>query len=169
MTTLFPLFGTHLFPVATLPATTDTVFLLVEDRALCTWLPFHQHKLVLVLAAMRHQADALRAAGFTVRYQRLDDAGNDGLFAAIAHELARGSYTRVRHFPPPGRRATALLAATLGAAGVAVETLPDAQFLTSLDEFDRHLRGGKPFLARFYRGVRERHRILLDAAGGPRG
>ncbi|MEQ8233378.1 MAG: cryptochrome/photolyase family protein [Gammaproteobacteria bacterium] len=169
MTTLFPLLGTHLFPPATFADVSDTTFLMVEDRALCSYLPFHQHKLVLVLAAMRHQADALRAAGHAVHYLRLDEVDNDGLFAAIARELAHGTYARVRHFPPPGRHAAALLERAFAAAEVTVEPLPGPQFLTALDEFDAHLRRGKPFLARFYRAVRERHGILLDADGGPRG
>jgi len=169
MSTLFPLLGNQLFPPALLAAQREATFLLVEDRALCSYLPFHQHKLVLLLAAMRHQADALREAGHEVVYRRLDEPGNDGLFATIAADLATGGYTRLRHFAIHGRQTRRRLRAVADAAGVALETLPSPQFLTRQDDFERHLRKDRPFLARFYRGVRERYGILLDADGGPCG
>lgn len=169
MSTLFPLLGNQLFPPALLAEHGDATFLLVEDRALCSYLPFHQHKLVLLLAAMRHQADALREAGHEVVYRQLEEAGNDGLFATIAELLASGAYARVKHFAIYGREARRRLQAVAHAADVTLETLPSPQFLTGQDDFDRHLRNDRPFLARFYRSVRERYGILLDADGGPRG
>ena len=40
---------------------------MAEDMEFCRHYRYHQQKLVLILAAMRHYADELRAAGFTVQ------------------------------------------------------------------------------------------------------
>jgi deoxyribodipyrimidine photolyase-related protein len=47
---------------------TDVRILLVESASRMARLPYHRKKLVLLLAAMRHYADALRARGYTVDY-----------------------------------------------------------------------------------------------------
>ncbi len=45
-----------------------------------TYVRHHRKKIVLILSAMRHFAEELRAAGYEVRYIRLDDADNSGSF-----------------------------------------------------------------------------------------
>ena len=52
------------------------VVLMAEVMGECTYAPHHPKKIVLVLAAMRHFAAALRARGVAVRYVRLDDPDN---------------------------------------------------------------------------------------------
>ena len=44
----------------------DGPIVLIESRAKSSALPYHQQKLVLVLSAMQHFAEALRADGFDV-------------------------------------------------------------------------------------------------------
>lgn len=170
MTILFPLLGNQLFPPALLDGHRDAHFVMVEDDALCRYQRHHQHKLVLVLAAMRAHADALRARGFTLTYRRLGEAGNAGLTACLDELAGRLGATTLRHFEVFGRRTRTDIAACAARHGLDHAILASPMFLTGLDEFDAHLGAdGRPFMARFYRQVRQRHRVLLDDDGGPRG
>ena len=51
----------------------ETVVILIESFAELRALPFHKQRLIFVLSAMRHFAQELKAAGFTVTHFRLND------------------------------------------------------------------------------------------------
>jgi deoxyribodipyrimidine photolyase-related protein len=58
----------------------DVIFLCeVWDEA--TYVRHHPKKIALLFSAMRHFAEELQAAGYTVDYVRLDDAANTGNFS----------------------------------------------------------------------------------------
>ena len=52
------------------------IIVMAEVMGEGTSAPHHPQKIALMLSAMRHQARALRAAGWTVAYSRLDDPDN---------------------------------------------------------------------------------------------
>ena len=52
------------------------VVVLAEVRNECTYVKHHKQKIVLVLAAMRHFAAALRERGIRIDYVTLDDPAN---------------------------------------------------------------------------------------------
>jgi deoxyribodipyrimidine photolyase-like uncharacterized protein len=62
----FIVLGDQLFPLAALNAYAGCPVFMAEDRRLCSRLRYHQQKLVLILAAMREHADALRKRGFAI-------------------------------------------------------------------------------------------------------
>ncbi len=64
---------------------TDVV-LMAEVVGECTYVRHHVKKIVFVLSAMRHFAEALRATGIRVDYRHLADAGNTG---SLRGELVR--------------------------------------------------------------------------------
>ena len=64
----------------------DAVLLMMEVAEETTYVRHHKRKIALVLSAMRHFAEELRAAGWTVDYIRLDDPKNSGSFTG---EVAR--------------------------------------------------------------------------------
>lgn len=51
----------------------DAVVLMMEVADETMYVRHHKRKIVLILSAMRHFANELRAAGWTVDYVRLDD------------------------------------------------------------------------------------------------
>ncbi|MGL4439702.1 MAG: cryptochrome/photolyase family protein, partial [Bosea sp. (in: a-proteobacteria)] len=57
------------------------VVLMAEVHDETTYVPHHKQKIVLVLSAMRHFADELRAEGIHVDYVKLSDNNNTGSFA----------------------------------------------------------------------------------------
>nr|WP_295074790.1 cryptochrome/photolyase family protein [uncultured Roseateles sp.] len=130
----------------------------------------------LFLAAMRHFAEALHAAGRPLHYRRLDDPGNLGSLAAeLQSTLAALRPQRVLMTAPGDWRvwlaikacvqAAAPSAATHGEAslGPQLELREDRHFYTTVRQFAAHAKGRKQLrLEYFYRELRQRHGVLMD-------
>jgi deoxyribodipyrimidine photolyase-like uncharacterized protein len=71
----------------------NDVVLMVEVWDETTYAPHHKQKIVLVLSAMRHFAEELRAEGIAVDYVKLGEPGNTNTFTG---ELGRAI---ARHLP----------------------------------------------------------------------
>lgn len=127
----------------------------------------HRQRLVLFLSAMRHFADELRERGLTVRYIKLDDAGNT---QRLGGELSRavddlGPKT-VSVIEPGDHR----VAAELQRACPRITYLPDDSFTCSLEFFEDWAAGRKELVMEyFYRERRRAMDVLMDdrkPAGG---
>jgi deoxyribodipyrimidine photolyase-related protein len=130
-----------------------------------------QPRTALFLAAMRHFRDAQRARGFEVRYTELDDAANA---QTLGGELARAVHAarpeKLIVTEPGDWRVARELEQAAETAGVPLETRSDRHFLCTLDEFRQHATGRKQLrMEFFYREMRRKHGVLLDAAGEPLG
>ena len=68
---IFFLPGNQLYAPSLLKPYRDALFVMTEDEGVCRRRRYHQQKLGLVIAAMREHAEALRRAGFEVRYSTL--------------------------------------------------------------------------------------------------
>ena len=150
------------------------VLALIESVEMGARLPWHRQKLTLVLSAMRHFAAELRASGHVVDLRRADDYAAGLADAARAHGAARVVATRARDWYVASEWAR--LRDTLGARDVALELREDRGFLSTPEQFASFARrygpGVRPGAFRledFYQAMRRRHRVLLDAAGGPEG
>ena len=146
----------------------DVVIVLLESVAKGAALPWHRQKLVLVLSAMRHFADALRARGHTVRLERAPSYA-EGL-AALARETGadRVVATEPREWDMQEEldRARALL----DAEGARLVLRPDRGFLASRDDFATWAKGRKELrMEWFYREMRRRHDVLMEPDGSPAG
>ena len=123
--------------LADLDPAADTV-LMAEVTEEATYVRHHKQKIVLVLSAMRHFADELRAAGVRVDYVRLDDPLNTGTLAGeVARAVARHRPARVVLTEPGEWR---LLDAMLGwerALGLPVSLRDDDRFVCSRARFAR--------------------------------
>jgi deoxyribodipyrimidine photolyase-related protein len=134
-------------------------------------VPTTKPRLTLFLSAMRHFAEARRAEGWVVHYTRLDDATNTG---SLAGELTRVVQTlhpsRLVVVEPGEWRVREQLLATAASVGVPLEIRPDRHFFSSVDDFRRHAEGRSQLrMEFFYREMRRRYRVLLDADGKPEG
>jgi len=132
-----------------------------------TYVPHHPRKIALVLSAMRHFAEELRAGGWQVAYTRLDDPGAS---RSIVGELLRraqehGAGEVIATQPGEWR-----LIAALEAAPLRVRQLPDDRFLCSLDEFDQWAEGRRELrMEYFYREMRRKTGLMMEGdkpAGG---
>jgi len=132
-----------------------------------SYVPHHPKKIALVLSAMRHFAEELRAEGWTVAYSRLDDPEAS---RSIVGELMRrgqehGTSQVIATQPGEWR-----LIAALETAPLTVRQLPDDRFICSLDEFDAWAEGRKELrMEYFYREMRRKTGLMMEGdkpAGG---
>jgi deoxyribodipyrimidine photolyase-related protein len=130
-----------------------------------------QPRTALFLAAMRHFAQALHAAGRPLHYTALDDATNVGSLAGqLAADLARLRPQALVMTAPGDWRVLQALRHTAAAAGVTLDVREDRHFFCTVREFAKHARGRKQLrMEFFYREQRKRHGVLLTPSGEPEG
>jgi deoxyribodipyrimidine photolyase-related protein len=130
-----------------------------------------KQRTALFLAAMRHFAQALRAAGRPLHYTRLDDPHNRGSLAGeLQAALAALAPQRVVMTAPGDWRVWQALKAVVAGTGLTLEVSEDHHFYTTVREFAAHAKGRKQLrLEYFYRELRQRHGVLMQdgqPAGG---
>jgi deoxyribodipyrimidine photolyase-related protein len=135
-----------------------------------THVPSHEARTVLFLSAMRHFHEALRARDIPVHYRALDRHDAAGLDQALSEDLERLRPDEVVLTEPGEHRVRALLTGACRAAGIESRIVPDDHFLCSTDDFQRWAKGRKTLLMEhFYRHMRKREAVLIDADGRPVG
>lgn len=147
------------------------IILMAEVLAEATNVNHHVKKIAFQYSAMRHFADALRSAGFTVRYVALDDPQNtqtlDGELLRAVTDLVPD---RALVTEPGEWRQKELLAALQLVLSIPLEMLPDTRFLCTHAQFAAWVSGKRELrMEYFYRDMRRRHAILLEADGTPSG
>lgn len=126
-----------------------------------SYVGHHQKKIAFLFSAMRHFADELRAAGWTVAYTQLDDPENSGsLVGEVFRVAARYGATSVRVAEPGEWRVLQALQAL--DAVFSLEILPDSRFFASHAEFDSWAEGRKALrMEYFYRDMRRKTGLLM--------
>lgn len=161
MSDLFFIGGNQLFPPDSLNADRDTLLVMVESEAYCRRMPFHQQKLGFVLSAMRNHADALKSAGFNIRYFSLSDGVS--VSEAIAQTAKQVGARRLLHFDSEDRTLTNTLAGSAESLGMRLVVMKSPMFLTDNDNLDKYFAEAKrPRMASFYRTQRLRMKLLLN-------
>jgi deoxyribodipyrimidine photolyase-related protein len=138
---------------------------MAEVMGECTYVPHHLKKIVLVLSAMRHFADGLRARGVRVRYVRLDDPDNThSLGGEVRRAVAALKPDHVVVTEPGEYRVLVDMRDWVDG----LEIRPDTRFVCSIGEFRQWARGRKGLrMEFFYRDMRRRTGLLMTAAGEP--
>lgn len=139
--------------------------LLMEVADESTRTPSSKQRTVLFLAAMRAFAGELARRGVPVRYITLTDPSNTHTFAGeIARAIADLRPERLRVVRPGARRVLRDIQNAADEADLELVVHEDDHFLCSLDEFQDWRSGRKTLvLEHFYRWMRKRHDILMDA------
>ena len=156
--------------VAQLPRQPDesVIACFIESVEKGSALPWHRQKLVLILSAMRHFADALIAAGYRVDFRRAESYEAGLLAAAVEHGAHRVIATEGREWEMVQSLNRARTA--LEQAGIALETRADRGFLATPEEFAAWADGRKELrMEFFYRQMRRKHGILIEKDGTPTG
>lgn len=125
----------------------------------------------LFLSAMRHYRDAMRARGWTVHYTELDARGNSGtLDAELARACAELKPSGLAVVEPGEHRVRTMLEAAAERLGIPLAIHTDRHFLSTVEEFRAHAAGRKQLrMEFFYREMRKKHGVLLEADGSPVG
>ena len=173
MTTLIPVLGDQLsFSLSALEGAdpTTSVVLMMEVAEETGYVRHHQRKIAFILSAMRHHADALRAAGWTVEYVRLDDPENSGSFTGeVARAVVRHGPTAIRVTQPGEWRVRQAMESWEAQLGLPVEILPDTRFVTPPGFFAAWAEGRKQLRMEFFYREMRRMTGLLMADGAPIG
>ena len=174
MTILIPILGDQLsHDLASLQgvARADAVVLLMEVAEETTYVRHHKAKIALIFSAMRHFAEELRAAGWTVEYVRLDDPGNSGDFTGeVARAVERHRPTAIRIVEPGEWRVLTMIQGWAKRLGVPVELLMDDRFVCGILEFQTWAQARNDLVMEFfYRDMRRKTGLLMTRNGQPEG
>ena len=120
-------------------------------------------RIAMFLAAMRHFAALLRAAGRPLHYTRLDDPDNRGSLArALLASIDTLAPQRLVMTAPGDWRVWQSLKAVAEGAGLVLEVREDRHFYTTVRDFAAHAKGRKTLrLEYFYRELRQHHGLLM--------
>lgn len=174
MTCLVPILGDQLtHGLASLrgcdPA--ETVVLLMEVAEETTYVRHHKAKIVLILSAMRHFAEELREAGWTVDYVRLDDPENSGSFTGeVARAVQRHGASAIRIVEAGEWRVQKAIEGWSDHLKLPVELLSDDRFICPLPDFFTWAASRRELVMEsFYRQQRKRTGLLMEPDGEPTG
>ncbi|MDP3613987.1 MAG: cryptochrome/photolyase family protein, partial [Rubrivivax sp.] len=122
---------------------------------------------VMFLAAMRHFALALQAAGRPLHYTRLDAPGNAGsagsLAAQLQADILRLKPARLVMTAPGDWRVLEAIKAVAEANDLPLDIHEDRHFFSSIADFAAHAKGRKSLrMEYFYREQRKRHEVLMQ-------
>ena len=167
MTILIPVLGDQLsLDLASLRDVdrADAVLLLVEAEDEYRIVKHHKRKLVLMIAAMRHIVDALRAEGWRVDHVALDADGNSGsLTGEVMRAVVRHAATAIRVVEPYDWRLLEAMERWSDEAGIPVEILADDRFVCGILEFQTWAQGRRELrMETFYRDMRRKTGLLMD-------
>ena len=147
------------------------VHVLMEIRQETDYVVHHAQKVLAIFAAMREFASQLKAAGHRVRYIAIDDPANRqsltaNLEALISHYGARA----LEYQAPDEWRLDAQLAAWAARQAIPCRMVDSEHFYTERDTATEIFAGRRQWLLEhFYRTLRRRHQVLLEASGQPVG
>lgn len=143
---------------------------MAEDLGLCTYVRHHQQKIVLFLAAMRAYADELRAAGYDVRYVKLDPGDTRRFEDKLLDELRAEGDTDCVHFEIEDRAMETRLADFAAQHALERIELRSPMFCCGREDFAAFARSSSRLvMGDFYRMQRRRLGILIDDDGQPAG
>jgi deoxyribodipyrimidine photolyase-related protein len=139
----------------------DCIVLIAEVMAEATYVKHHKKKVAFLFSAMRHFAEELRAAGWTVEYVTLDDPENTGsLGGEVQRAVERHSCSRVVVTEPGEWR---LMEDMRGWSDTTI--LPDGRFLATHAEFADWAEGRKALrMEYFYRDMRRKTGLLMNGS-----
>ncbi len=139
---------------------------MIENAGRARRLPYHKKKIVLVFSAMRHYARWLEANGYAVDYLKVDSL-LDGLHAHLESWQPERIYTMAAS-EYRGRRFQQNRLSEH--AGIAVEVVPNTQFLVGRhDPYPEPEKGKRYVQEHFYRRMRRHFGLLIEPSNEPVG
>ncbi|MEL6238696.1 MAG: cryptochrome/photolyase family protein [Pseudomonadota bacterium] len=172
--TLIPILGDQLTRTLSSlrgPTKDSTVILMMEVWDEATYVKHHKQKITLIFSAMRHFAQDLREAGWTVDYVKLDDEDNSGTFTGeVARAIERHDPHAINITEASEWRVQQAIEEWPDKFACDVEILPDDRFLCDHATFRDWADGRKHLtMEHFYREMRRRTGLLMNEDGKPKG
>ncbi|MDX1908322.1 MAG: cryptochrome/photolyase family protein [Bacteroidia bacterium] len=140
---------------------------LVEDQLYFTQYPFHQQKILLHRASMKHYAAWLAAAGHPVEYR---DVVTCPTLAVVVADMVQAGVRAVHVTDPTDFLLKKRILRLCNQHGLVLHWTESPNFLTPVAEFESLAVPAKGYLmARFYMNQRRRLGILVEPDGSPVG
>jgi deoxyribodipyrimidine photolyase-related protein len=135
----------------------------VREEAEHVWSS--KSRIVMFLSAMRHFAASLSTEGIPLYYRKIDDPKNrQGFVDELALCLQHASPQKLIITEPGEYRVKKAFTDICKRLDVPLDTRPDRSFFCSHEEFEEHASRHKQLrMEYFYRDMRRRHRVLMDA------
>jgi deoxyribodipyrimidine photolyase-related protein len=147
----------------------DRVLLIESKRHFATW-PFHQHRILFQVSAIRHFAEELESAGIVVHHYGLGRRPYLDSLAAIAHLVKETRDPELVVVDPSEFHCAQWIKSIAGIKGVRIRHEPNTLFLTDRAEFAAWARPlKKPVMEPFYRRMRAKLNVLVEPDGSPVG
>ncbi len=147
------------------------VVLMMEVAEEATHVPSHKQRTTWFLAAMRHFAVELVRRGTRLHYITLNDSGNAHNFTdTLRRTVKHLQPTRLDAIRPGDWRVMQQVEGWSALLGLDVQLHEDAHFYLPPAEFPQWAADRKTLvLEHFYRMMRRRFEVLVDAQGAPEG
>ena len=147
-----------------------SVLLMMEVEDETGYVRHHKAKIAYILSAMRHHAEALRKAGWTVDYVTLDDPDNAGSFTGeVARAVERHDPERIIVTQAVEWRVAAMLEAWETMFGIPVDIRPDTRFIATQGEFEDWAKDRRELRMEFFYRLMRRKTGLLMKGDKPEG
>jgi deoxyribodipyrimidine photolyase-related protein len=147
----------------------DRVLLIESKRHYKTW-PFHKHRILFQVAAIRHFADELKSAGIAVHHYSFGTKPYLDSQAAIADLVRRTGDSDITVIDPSEYHCARWIETLPDILNVKICFKPNTLFLVDRDTFADWVRPlKKPIMEPFYRRMRVTHKILIEADDSPVG
>jgi deoxyribodipyrimidine photolyase-related protein len=149
----------------------DVLYVMMEVRQETDYVVHHAQKIIAIFAAMRDLAQQLQNSGHRLRYLSIDDPENQQSIPANLTWLAQQyQVEEIEYQAPDEWRLDQQLYAYAAGCGVTCRMVDTEHFYTSKDEAGQIFSGRKKWLMEhFYRQLRVKHAVLLDADKKPLG
>ncbi|WP_419866568.1 cryptochrome/photolyase family protein [Methylomonas koyamae] len=173
MTTLRLILGDQLNPLHSWFSQNDSqmIYALMEIRQETDYVLHHAQKIIAIFAAMRDFARHLAAQGHRVHYLKIDDADNrQSLPANLDALIRRYQAQRFEYQLPDEWRLDQQLRQYCQNLAVSSQAYDNEHFYTQREDAGE-LFGNQPhwLMEKFYRRMRVKHGVLLDANQRPLG
>jgi deoxyribodipyrimidine photolyase-related protein len=148
------------------------VYVMMEVRSETDYVRHHAQKVIAIFAGMRALAEHLRKAGHKVRYFKIGDKDNQHGFAENLRTVFKEvKATRFEYQEPDEYRVDQVLAEFAQGCGLPTAVKPSEHFLDERAGVARHFQpdAKRWLMESYYRVVRKRSGLLMDADGGPAG
>ena len=149
----------------------DTLYLIAELPQETNYVLHHVQKVCAFFAAMQQFAHALQAAGFQVLHLTLDDTqAFTDLPQLLGHLIEKHQIQQFEYQLPDEYRLRKQLADVSAQLAIASQAVGSEHFYLTDDELPQYFSAGKAHrMEAFYRKLRQRFHILIDADGQPEG
>ena len=147
----------------------EVSYILMEIKAESEYVRHHIQKITGIFGAMRQFADLLRAQGHQVYYYKISDTNNQHSFEQNLNELIQTlGIQRFEYQEPDEYRLDNLLKNYVQQLSISSQVYSTEHFYTCRQELAAFFEKRKAIVMEyFYRHMRKKHQILIDASGGP--